>query len=144
MTNRKQKVKELMESFHALKRSMAFRHGGSANMPRITPSQWGALMFIGGGDESTVKDVAKALGITSSAATQLIDGLVASGYVARQEHTEDRRRVTLALSKKTKTQIEKMKEQSIKQFLKFFEALNDTEFDQYIALNKKIAGVLKK
>jgi DNA-binding MarR family transcriptional regulator len=144
MIHREQKVKELMESFHSLRRSMAFKPTRATKMPRITPSQWGVLMLIGRPEESTVKDVAKALRISSSAATQLIDGLVVSGYVVREEHAEDRRRVMLTLSSKTKSQFEKMKKQSVERFLKFFEALNDKEFDQYIALNKKIVERLSK
>src|SRR5438874_1213861 len=105
MTDRQQKVKELMESFQTLRRSMAFRPSGSGKMPRITPSQWGALMMIGQHTEGTVTDVAKALGISRSAATQLIDGLVASGYVIRKENKSDRRTVSLTLSPKSKKHI---------------------------------------
>ena len=146
MTNRKQKVKEFIESMQSLKRSMAFHTAGTTRLPRITPSQWGVLMMIEGcGGVSTVKDVAKALGVTSSAATQLIDGLVASGYVLRQENAEDRRRMTLTLSSKTKKQVEKMKGEGINHFLKLFEILNDKEFDQFISLNRKIVdGIINK
>ena len=133
-----------MESFQLLRRSVAFRMPKSAKMPRITPSQWSVLMIIEGHGESTVKDVAKILSMTSSAATQLVGGLVASGYVVRNEYTEDRRRVTLTLSAKTKKQVEKMKEQGIKQFLIFFEVLDDKEFNQFILLNKKIVERVSK
>lgn len=138
MENRKNKIKELLENLGSLRRHMTFCSTDSGKMPRITPSQLEVLMFVEQYGESTVKDVAKALGITSSAATQLIDGLVTSGYVIRGEHTEDRRKVILMLSNKTKKQVEKMKNQGIQQFLKFFKVLNDKEFDQYILLNKKI------
>lgn len=138
MRSRREKVKKLMEGFQSLRRTMAFRMPGSAKLPRITPSQWGALMMIGHGGKSTVKDVANALGISSSAATQLADGLVESGYVTREEHAKDRRSVTLTLSLKTKKQVERMKEQAARQFLKFFEVLDDREFDQLILLHKKI------
>ena len=144
MTNRKQKIEELMENFQSPKRTMVFHATPSMKIPRITPSQWGVLMFALQRGESTVKDVAKALGITSSAATQLIDGLVVNGYVTRGELTEDRRKVTLTLSNKTKKQVEKMKKQALQKFLKFFEVLNDKEFDQYILFNKKIVEKLLK
>jgi DNA-binding MarR family transcriptional regulator len=117
---------------------MAFSMPRSVKMPRITPSQWGVLMFIEQQGESMIKDVAKALGITSSATTQLVEGLVASGYLMRETHAKDRRTVTLILSKKTKGQVEKMKSRSLQEFLKIFEALNDKEFNQYLLLNKKI------
>jgi len=145
MTDRKQKVEEMLAGFHSLRRTMVLKSAGSATKPRVTPSQWGVLMLVGQGGTSTVKDVAKALRITSSAATQLVDGLVASGYLVRKTSLQDRRAVTLTLSKKSKSQVEKMKKHALRKFLKVFEVLNDTEFDQYIALNKKIVqGTLSK
>ena len=136
--NREQKIKELMEGLQSLKRSMKFHSIGAGKIPRITPSQWGALMIIDGRKESTIKDIANALNITSSATTQLVDGLVANGYVIRKENAEDRRQVSLTLSNKTKTQVESMKKQFNKKFLKFFEVLDDKEFDQFVLLCKKI------
>src|ERR1035437_8439454 len=138
MINRKQKVEEFLIDLQSLKHTMAFRMAGSAKIPRITPSQWGVLLMIERSVESTVKDVAKTLDITSSAATQLVDGLVSSGYLMRKNSNEDRRIVKLTLSKKTKTQVDKMKKEGIQRFLKVFEVLSDKEFDQYIILNKKI------
>jgi len=144
MATRKQKVAELLESFGSLRRVMAFHPVSTAKMPRITPSQWGALMLIEHHGKSTVKDVAKALGITSSAATQLIDGLVASGYVTRKTRAEDRRVVTLALSHTTKKHVAAMKREVLQKSLKFFAVLNEKEFGQYIILNKKIIERLLK
>jgi len=145
MIPRKQKVEALMENIHSMRRHMTFRSTGSREMPRITPSQWGALMVIEQHGGSTLKDMAESLVITSSAATQLVDGLVASGYVTRGTSTEDRRAITLTLSKKTEVHITKMKKQIVQEFLNFFAVLNDTELDQFLVLNKKIvAGFLKK
>lgn len=144
MINRKQKIEELLENFHSLRRTMVFQTTSSVEIPRITPSQWGVLMFALQRNQSTVKDVAKALGITSSATTQLIDGLVKSGYMERETPAGDKRTVVLTFSKKTKTQVGKMKKQALQKFLKFFEVLNDQEFNQYVALNKKIVERLLK
>ncbi len=136
--NRRQKVQELLADFQSLRRGMTFRMSGSAALPRVTPSQWGVLMLIEQNGWSTVKDVAKTLGITSSAATQLVEGLAKSGYLMRETSKEDRRIVTLTLSKKSKKQIIAMKKHVLERFLKIFKALNDREFEQYLALNKKI------
>ncbi len=141
---RREKVRKMLESFSSLRRITAFRPIETTNMPAITPSQWGALMTIERRGESTVKDVARALGITSSAATQLVDGLVESGYVVKKVNAEDRRVISLTLSSKTKVQVEAMKKQALQKFLKFFEVLNHTEFNQYIMLNKKIVERLLK
>lgn len=138
MASRKQKVEEFLIDLQSLKRTMTFHMAGSADIPRITTSQWGVFMFIEEHGESTIKDVAKALGITSSAATQLVDGLVSSGYMERKTDKEDRRAVALTLSKKTKEHVSKMKKQGIRKFLALFKVLNDKEFNQYLELNKKI------
>jgi DNA-binding MarR family transcriptional regulator len=146
MTTRKLKVEELLADMRLLRRSMAFKTSGAGRLPRVTPSQWGVLMLIEQHGTSTVKEVAQALGVTSSAATQLVDGLVTSGYLLRKSSTQDRRIVTLTLSTKSKTQVNRMKKHAVEGFLKIFEALSDKEFDQYVALNKKLVqrSLIKK
>ena len=147
MINRKQKVEELLVDLQSLRRTMAFRMAESAKKtPRITPSQWGMLMLIEQRGKSTIKDVAKVLSISSSAATQLVDGLVASGYLMRQTHSKDRRAVTLTLSKKSKDQVDRIKKHTLQRFLKIFGVLSDVEFNQYLTLTKKIVqgSLLKK
>lgn len=144
MIGRKKKIRELIENLYFLRRHMAFASVHSMKMPRITPAQWGALIFIEHSGKSTVKDVAKGLNITSSATTQLIDGLVSSGYVTRKEDARDRRKALLILSQKSRSHIAKMKEHILNGFLKTFEVLNDQEFSQYLALNKKLARVFPR
>ena len=145
MINRKQKIQELLIDLQSLRRTMALRSAKSAEMPRITPSQWGVLMLLEQKGSSNIKDVATSFSVTSSAATQLVDGLVTSGYVLRKTHAKDRRSVTLTLSKKSATQLAKIKKHAAERFLTLLESLNDAEFTQYVALNKKIAqGFLAK
>lgn len=138
MADRNQKIKELMEGLHALRSRAVFGPPPGVRTPHITPSQWRVLMLVMRGDEYTVKDIAKALSISSSAATQLVDGLVVNGYVIKKEDANDRRKVSLTLSKTIKDHVGKMKKRAMGCFLKTFEVLNDKEFDQYIALNKKL------
>lgn len=144
MINRKEKIEDLLQNFLSVKRIMAFHSSSAVKLPRITPSQWGVLMFVKQHSGSTVKDVAKALSISSSATTQLVDGLVESGYLLRELPIKDRRTVILTLSKKTTIQVNKMKKEGLEKFLKFFEVLNDREFSQYILLNQKIVDSLLK
>lgn len=138
MASRKQKVEALLSDLRSLRRALAFRMTGPAHIPRITPAQWGALMLVEQAGTSAVKDVAKALGVTSSAATQLVDGLVAGGYLTRKTHTKDRRIATLTLSKRSSEQVARMKKHALARFLKIFAVLTDAEFDRYLALTKKI------
>jgi len=146
MKDRKQKVEELLTGFRALRRGTTFGSDGSAKGPRITPAQWGVLMHVEQYGKSTVKDISLTFKVSSSASTQLVDGLVRSGYLARKVSPEDRRIVTLTLSEKSKSQIEQMKKQVLQKFLTIFKVLNDKEFDQYLALTQKLvqASVTKK
>jgi len=141
---RKEKVKEMLESFSSLRRATTFGAAGHAKMPPITPAQWSALMTIEQRGESALKDVAEALGITSSATTQLVDGLVRSGYVVRAVDQGDRRTVTLTLSNKARAHVTAMKKQVLQRFLTFFEVLSDKELNQYLGLHKKIIERLSK
>ena len=45
-------------------------------------------------------DLIRQLGVSKQAASQLIDTLVVRGYLERQVHPEDRRRMTLALTER--------------------------------------------
>jgi DNA-binding MarR family transcriptional regulator len=136
--DRKQKIEELLTDLQSLRHAMALKSAGSAKGPRITPSQWGVLMHVEHAGKSTVKDVSRTLRITSSAATQLVDGLVRSGYLARKASSEDRRMVLLTLSKKSERQIVTMKQQALQKLIKVFALFSDREFEQYLALNRKL------
>ncbi|HQF40995.1 MAG TPA: MarR family transcriptional regulator [Candidatus Paceibacterota bacterium] len=136
MDNRTRKVTELMKSFHTLIRAKGFRPPVIKN---ITPSQWDALMVLEARGKSNVKSVAEALRISSSAATQLVDGLVASGYLIRHEDPDDRRQMVLTISKKSTREIAKLKKQNAQKFLELFSVLSDKEFNQFILLHKRVA-----
>jgi DNA-binding MarR family transcriptional regulator len=127
-----------MENLQCLKRHNAFHSSASSGLPRITPSQWSVLMLLEEKGEGTVKGIAQALGVTSSAATQLVEGLVKSGFVVRETSVSDRRVVALRVTKKTKSQVEKMKQTMLHKYLEVFAVLSDQEFDRYLHRNKKI------
>ena len=145
MADRSEKINELVENLHALRRHVVAGKVHCPRAPRITPAQFGALMLIEQKCDCTVKDIASALSITSSAATQLVDGLVFGGYVTKRVDQKDRRRVELLLSTKTRAHILKMKKKIAESFLKTFETLTDAEFREYCALtNKVVRGLSEK
>lgn len=138
MKDRKQRIEALLADLRALRRSTAFGSAGSGRAPRITPAQWGVLMHIEQCGESTVRDISRTFRISSSASTQLVNGLVRGGYLDRRSSPADRRVTTLRLSKKSKSRIERMKQEALQKFLALFKVLNDREFDQYLTLTKKL------
>lgn len=128
---------------HAIKRKLvasgmakhAYRSRGEFS---ITPSQWMALYAIRE-HPSGIKEIAEALGVTSSAATQLVDGLARKGLVVRAGVVGDRRALTVKIAKKHEKQMRDTMEMGMEHFKAMFEILSDRELAQYAALNKKIA-----
>jgi DNA-binding MarR family transcriptional regulator len=138
MTSRTQAIEEFLSDLQSLKQLISFKGGLAALASRITPSQCSLLLFIEQHSGCSVKDAAHALGISSSATTQLADTLVESGYVLRKASEQDRRTVTLTLSKKSMGEVARMKRFARQEFINVFKVLNDTEFKQYILLTKSL------
>ncbi len=85
-----------------------------------------------------IKKIAEVLGVSSSAATQLVDELERNKFVTRKTSKEDKRVLHISLSKKAQTELQRMTQVRVEAFAKFFEALDDAEFSHYVMLNKKI------
>ncbi len=136
MIDRNKHVESLLESAQFLKRKV----GGPAHLASIdiTASQWLVVAHIFRSEGCTTKDVALALHMTGSAVTQLVNALVAKGYVKRERDPEDGRAHRLVLSAKSKKGMATFKRRRIAMMLKMFDALSDREFAAYVSLNKKI------
>lgn len=138
MTQRRQLVEEIMANINAFKHRVHFKIMREGNQNRITYSQWCVLAIIEKNRSAGIKEIAKMLGISSSAATQLVDGLVENRYAVRKTNTTDRRSLHIELSKKGKKHIAKMKTKYVKSMERLFKALSDKELKIYNQLHKKI------
>ncbi len=137
MTARSEKIEELMIALHAMRRSLEYP-GISPGKQAMTVSQWAVLSLLARKGGLTVKDVAADLRISSSAATQMIDVLVKSGYILRTASKKDRRSVELNLSVAAQRHLSRMKKILMHRLLGIFSVLDDAEFSHYVALSKKI------
>ncbi len=126
-----------MQDMHAMRHKLMVGYTMKKEMP-VTPSQGFVLRFVAKNGPANVKSIAKTLHVTSSAATQLIDGLVDNGYLVRKINSSDRRIITLSLSEKAKKLFREFKEQGLNKMTKLFNALTDKELVKYADLNKKI------
>ena len=86
-----------------------------------------------------IKEMAGLLGITSSAVTQLVDGLVIKGYLLRQGNVSDRRALQLSLTDKCKEEVNDLNRRLVEKIGFMFNDLSDEELEQYVRLTKKIA-----
>lgn len=141
MTDQKKQIEEIIKCMHAIRRKLASEGGyfKGAGAKRITPSQWYVLLMAERNKNIGVKEIAGLIGITSSAATQLINELVKKGYLIRKGKLEDRRALNIILSDKSKKQIRFMKKEGLKKLIMIFGVLSDNELKAYCQLNKKIA-----
>lgn len=139
MINRKKIIEGLLQNMYAMRHKLMVGYTEKKELV-ITPSQGFALRYVAENKSANVKDIAKTLNITSSAATQLIDGLVDKGYLIRKSSLDDRRAIVLSVSLKAKKLFKECKEQGLQKMIKLFDVLTDNELAEYSKLNKKITG----
>ncbi|MCX6733639.1 MAG: MarR family transcriptional regulator [Candidatus Peregrinibacteria bacterium] len=143
MTTRKQQIENIVEGMRAIKQKMVVCHVKKSSSRKekntpITPSQWAVMTIVMEKKGLGIKEIAEKLEMTSSAATQLVDGLVENGYLKRKNNTTDRRAILLEISPKHAKKMNEIKEKAIERFTTLFGALNDKELATYIKLQKKI------
>ena len=143
MTNRKKIIEDLLQNMHVMRHRLMVGYTAKKEVI-ITPSQGFVLRFVAKNSFANVKAITQALNITSSAGTQLVDGLVEKGYLVRKDNPKDRRVVTLSLSLKAKKLFKEFKEQGLHKMMEIFEALTDKELVEYDVLNKKLIDFLSK
>jgi DNA-binding MarR family transcriptional regulator len=116
------------------------RHPGPPPEPKLSPPQVHLLFTIGHkkAEGISMKELAELLHITPGAVTQFVDGLVKKGLVAREGEPSDRRIVILKLTELAKKQMEKFRKEHLASMSRIFEALNDDEIKQLIALFTKM------
>src|SRR3989344_8074532 len=120
MSNRIQIIEEILHAFHTIRNITKAKAGSLGHQNHITHSQWFVLTMIEHFKKTNIKYIAEAMEMSSSAATQLVDGLVQNGYVTRLEDPNDRRLVQLTLSPKGKTHIDATKGKRINEMAVIF------------------------
>lgn len=138
MQQRKKLIEDILSSIHALGHRCKTKPETNGQKPQITHSQWYVLSTIEHSKSVSVKDIAHTLGISPSAITQLVDGLVDAGIVTRTESLTDRRTTQLSLSAKGLKQIQAIKKEKMEAFASLFDALSDSELSTYHRLQQKL------
>jgi DNA-binding MarR family transcriptional regulator len=138
MTDRKQRIGFLMGRFHALKRLMAPENRNTASGDCLAHSQWLALHLISENEGLGLKELAGRLGISSSAATQLVESLVGKGLLERQPSPGDRRALVLTLPEATRRHVEQVRQERLERLAGLFSSLDDAELENLIRIIDKI------
>lgn len=93
-------LKALLVLSRAVEQTLENGAIGGVAAGRLAVSRMRILMLLGHRGRQTSSHVAKFLGVSKSAVTQIIDIMVRSGLVRRRVRLEDRREVELSLTTK--------------------------------------------
>jgi DNA-binding MarR family transcriptional regulator len=138
MKKRKKIMEEIMVDFQAVGNKIQTKVLQSENDSLVTFSQWFVLSIIEQHCNIGIKEISKMLGISSSAITQLVDGLVDKKYVERKDNPKDRRALQLKLSINGKKYIIIKKKEHMKNIVKLFDVFSDKELMILLKLHKKM------
>ncbi|PVV82728.1 MarR family winged helix-turn-helix transcriptional regulator [Dehalogenimonas alkenigignens] len=140
MEDRERQIEQLMEKLHSLKRLMTPEGHGPSCHQELAPSQWLVLHLVSHQEGIGIKDLASHLGITSSAATQVVNGLVNKGFLVRQASPDDRRALCLSLPEKGRRRVEAAKKQRLERIASIFKALSEEELRTFIDLADRVCS----
>jgi DNA-binding MarR family transcriptional regulator len=135
--DRQKILMELFDNIHFIEKNLMLVNVSKKEIS-ITPSQGLVLDFVYRNDLTNAKKIADSLSITSSAVTQLINGLVEKRYLIRKENPQDRRFSHLSLSKKADDFFKKFHNRIGDKGSEIFSILTDDDLTQYVNINKKI------
>ena len=142
MIQRKKQIEKLLGNIQSLKRKIFFGVACNLKNGHIPSSQWFVLQHLNKSEGTTLKELARSLSMTSSAATQLVEALVRKGYIIKKIGTNDRRELRLMLSDKSKKHIDELRSNRIQEMEHIFDVLTDDEFELYCHLCNKVAESL--
>ena len=145
MTNKlKEQVQRFFEAMTSLHQAMGGRRHNFMKRFGLTHQQVEILYALGDHRSLTIKKIAAIMDVTSSAATQMIEGLQKIGIVHRQIDPEDRRVVKVSLSAKGSKKFEEFKQAHAKHMEFILKALSHDERELLISLPSKMIKQLKK
>ncbi len=93
-----------------LVRSIGVVEGEETRCCGVTTAQCIALLSLGDGKQTTMRDVTAALGVSAGTATRIVDNLVRDDMVQRIADSADRRRVCVRPTAKGRKKITQLEE----------------------------------
>lgn len=139
MSKRSVLIDEYMQVMAMVQRQVMPIKARSAAEQGLSRPQAEALHLLSCRDWATIKLMAELLGISSSAATQLTEGLVQMDLVTRQSSAEDRRVVEVRLTKDGKAKVKALHDAAKEHVTELLSGLTDQDVGELLDLLKKLA-----
>ncbi len=135
--DKEQLIQSIIENMAKCQRP-AIKHGWKEL--GLSHAQMGMLYLLHYHPQTSVKEAADFLGISKSAATQLLDPLADKNLVQRQDDPKDRRIVRLSLTAKGSQELKKMAKHKYAGLRTAMGNLSSQELEQLNRLYKKMTG----
>ncbi len=134
-----QEMAHIMPRFmqEALKRMSKPLAAGNITMPQMV-----ILSFLKVNDRCKMKDIAKALSITTSAVTGHVDRMIKLNLLKRIPSAEDRRVINIEMTEKAKKIIDNIEKTRYKMIMEMFSKLTSIERKRYLETIKKLYRIL--
>jgi DNA-binding MarR family transcriptional regulator len=100
----------ILAVFDGLMHRLMVSHAPELNLIDLTMSQTKALYLVLSAGQLRMSELAGRLGITSSTATGVVDGLVSHGLLSRHEDPADRRQVVVRATAEAEATLESFRE----------------------------------
>lgn len=144
MNQRNERIEAIFKNFHAIKR--AYSHGSRFSNRHfgMTMTQASVLMLLMHDGRKTMSEIAAALGVSKSAVTQLLEGLIEKDFVMRTQDEDDRRVAYVELSRKGLRHFKRVRHGGAERITQLFDLLDDEELQQIETITAKLAKRAKE
>lgn len=140
MKARKETLSNLFESLSLLQRALLAHKTNSLQKIGMTRPQIEVLFYLDRHGEVTMKELTPLMHVTSSAMTQLVEGLVKHDYLMRTHDSVDRRVVKIQLTKQGAKRLHAFRESLFEQMATKLQGVSDQELKTMSEIARKIAA----
>lgn len=138
---RKEYVKSITTSMTRTKQAMCSKLTHITHSA-ITPAEWATMTLIHNNEGITTKALADKMGVTGSAASQILKNLEKNQKIVRRVDPEDKRSQLICLTAESRKVFNKMEKQVSSHMAETFSVLSDSELKTLAKLHKKVADSL--
>jgi DNA-binding MarR family transcriptional regulator len=110
----------------------------------ITLPQFFILNMLGKEDALRMTDIARALGVTTAAATGIVDRLVKSSYAVRVYDTRDRRIIKIRLSPEGRELVQRINKQKKHNIIEIFGKIPSQDRDDFLKILLRVHQIVTR
>lgn len=128
----------VLEIMPAIMKEFLKSQAGGFHKMKITLPQFAIMEMLEREKEAKMTDLAKAMGVTTSAMTGVVDRLVRDGYARRSHDLEDRRIIHIKLTPKGTRTVHTAIDDRKKATIKMFGMISQEEREKYLSILRHI------